>query len=539
MPRFRPCLDTSAVFALTSVVGLALVVVSPAVAQQASSQPSFSGQPAPSTGLRGTDPGSTANAGAFSAAPADPDPLASASPFSTGSANYGKPKPKPDPKLKYAARPKTPPRPLPPLVPYPTSAQARQKPVQPLRPGDVAPPPAPNVAVVPLIPQPPRPKVEQDPYAPLGIGVGGLRLTPYVETDVSYDTNPNRVPTPTNGSWALRGETGVALKSDWSTHELTGAGQFGYTRYFQQEDASRPDGQGRLDLKLNVNRDLTADFELRGAVTTQRPGTPGIGANVSSRPLVLTTGLTAGGTETLGRLQLGLHGTIDRTTNQDGTLSDGTVVPLSNGNYNAYGLQPRVAYEVTPGITPFVEGTVDTRKRDQALDTLGYARDSNGASARVGTTFELSRILTGQIAVGYAERSYADARLKSISTPTVDASLVWTATPLTTATLRGATTINETTVANSAGAVNRVASLEISHALMRNVTLGAIGSVGVNDYSGVNLREVTYSGTLKADYALSRSVVIRGSFTHERLQSTAVGADYTANVFLLGLKLQR
>ena len=35
MPRFRPCLDTSAVFALTSVVGLALVVAAPAVAQQA------------------------------------------------------------------------------------------------------------------------------------------------------------------------------------------------------------------------------------------------------------------------------------------------------------------------------------------------------------------------------------------------------------------------------------------------------------------------------------------------------------------------
>ncbi len=462
-----------------------------------------------------------------------------AAPNSPGKPNYGKPVLPQDPRLKYRGRPKTPAHALPPLIPYPTSSQGRQKPVQPQGPIASEPVPPPTIAEIPIIPRKAPPKVDQDPFAPVGVGVGSLRLVPYVETNTGYADNPNNSPTPTGGSWMLRGETGVAVASDWSRHSLTGSAELGYDKFFSQPGADRPDAQGKLDLRIDVTRDISADFEVRGALTTQAPGTPGIGQSVTNRPLVITTGATAGGTDNIGNLALGLHGTIDRTVNANGALSNGAIVDLANGNYTAFGVQPRIAYQITPGIIPFVEGTVDTRVRDQALDLSGFARDSNGVSARFGTTFELSRILTGQIAAGYAERSYADARMQSISAPTLDASLVWTATPLTTATLKAATTIAETTVANSSGTVNHTGSLELTHALMRNFTIGAVGSIGFNDYRGVNLHETTYSASLKMAYNLTRSIVVNGSFTHDRLISTAPGSDYTANVFLLGLKLQR
>lgn len=497
------------------------------------------------TGQQGTPPlgilrGSGSDSGTPNIQPELPDdgPAAIAGPSTT---NYGKPQKRPDPKLKYPGRGKPPARPLPPLEPYATSAQARQKPVQPQSPDQtvVQPQPPTSVAVIPTIPRKSAARPDADPFAPLGIGVGGLRLVPYVETDTGFASNPNGSPTSTSGSWLLRGETGFSVTSDWSRHQLTGSAEFGYNKYFSQPNADRPDGQAKFGLKIDVSHDATADFELRGLLTTQSPGTPGIGVNVTNRPLVATFGATAGGTENLGNLALGLHGTIDRTVNQDGTLSNGAIVDLSNGNYTAFGLQPRIAYQLTPGVIPYVEATVDTRKRDQSVDTLGFARDSSGISARVGTTFELSRILTGQIAAGFAERSYADSRLPGVSAPTVDASLVWTATPLTTATFKAATTINETTVTNSPGYVAHAGSIEISHALFRNLTLSALGSVAVNDYAGVSLHETAYSAGLKLAYNITRSVVVNGSFTHDRLVSTAPGSDYTANVYLLGLKLQR
>jgi len=74
---------------------------------------------------------------------------------------------------------------------------------------------------------------------------------------------------------------------------------------------------------------------------------------------------------------------------------------------------------------------------------------------------------------------------------------------------------------------------------LRNLTLGGIAQWQNDKYQGIALNQDTFTGTLKAEYALTRSIVVKGSFTHERLKSSVPGADYTANVYLLGLRLQR
>jgi len=76
---------------------------------------------------------------------------------------------------------------------------------------------------------------------------------------------------------------------------------------------------------------------------------------------------------------------------------------------------------------PFVEIDADRRHHDLALDRSGFERDSDGRAGKVGSTFELSRILTGQLAFGYLERSYTDPRLQTLKGPTFDASLTWLA----------------------------------------------------------------------------------------------------------------
>ena len=108
-----------------------------------------------------------------------------------------------------------------------------------------------------------------------------------------------------------------------------------------------------------------------------------------------------------------------------------------------------------------------------------------------------------------------------------------------TVTLRAATAANETTIPNASGYISRRASLEINHALLRNLTISGIAQWQRDQYQGVALSQDLFTGTLKAEYALTRSIVVKGSFTHERLKSSVPGSDYTANVYLLGLRLQR
>lgn len=515
-----------------------------------------SGAWAQDAGLRGTDADTDAPQPAPQASvppPAPNDatttPLLGALPDPGGMINYGKPKPK---KPKLYKPPKPNPRaspPLPPLVPYLTAPDVRKKkttaPVvnDPDVPDATTLVPPPTVAAIPTLPQPKRPKPDPDPFAPLGVDVGSLRLFPFVETGIGYDSNPNRLSSEVQGSIYNRTDGGLKLESEWSRNSLTADLHGGYSDYFQFHAADRPDAAATIVGRVDVTRDTQINSETRFSLSTQQPGSPQIALPgavfITNRPLITTYGETLGVTQNFNRLQVSLRGSFDRLTFGDATQSDGTPLLLSTEDYNDYGLTGRVGYELTPGFIPFMQVTGDLRRHDQFLDFNGFARDSDGVLATVGTKYEFTRLLTGEIGVGYGERTYVDPRLPKLAAPVLNGNLVYTATPLTTITLRTATDFSETTDVDTSGAVTHLVGLDITHALMRDLTLKASGTYQNFNFIGEAVNESLYTATLGAEYSLTRSVVIRGSFTHERLQSNVPGSDYTANVFLLGLRLQR
>lgn len=486
----------------------------------------------------------------YSAGAAEPDPLAVT--------NYGRPRrlqtrPLPNPPANPA--PKTGKPPLPPLEPYKTSYAARRMTRAPKPdPRASAQRPPPGVAMEPALPAAARKTPEPDPYAPLGVRLGGLRLTPYAQIEGGYDDNPNRVNKPARGSKFLRSEVGTAIESNWANHGLKGTLRFGYFDYLDVKGADRPEGRGTLDGRIDVTRDTQIDVGGAFSIDSMRPGSPEIqstgGATSTNRPIAWSVGGYLGATHRINRLEVSLRGTLDRSQTGDAQFSDGTTQRLSLNNYTTIGVKPRLSYELTPGVKPFVEASLDRRMHDSELDVNNYRRNSTGMALRVGTSLEFGRKLTGEVSVGYAERSYEDTRLIKLRGPTVDAALVWNATPLTTLKLRGGTSINETTIPNASGAVVRKVSGEISHALLRNLTIsGALGYqvssyqgrnlAPVSSTSGTGLNERIFTAGVRAEYNLTRTLVVRGSYQHERLKTTVPGADFTTNIFLLGLRLQR
>lgn len=468
-----------------------------------------------------------------------------------GRSNYGRPKLKKSNlyQLPVLEKPRKPGFPkLPPLTTYKSyigdgATRRLRKNESTAKPDIEGTDPAPTVAALPVLPHPPKPKPDEKPFDPLGVDVGSLRLFPYVEADTGYDSNPNLLAEAVKGSSYLHGETGMRLESEWSQHSLTGEFHAGYYDYFSVPEASRPDANGKLNGRVDLTKFTKLNFESRFSLSTQQPGSaqlavPG-SVTITNRPLVATFGQTVGASQTFNRLTLDLSGTFDRIVFGDATQSDGTELLLSENDYNTYGIVGRASYELTPGMIPFAELRADERRYDGYFDGDGFARDSDGIAAKLGTKFELTRLLTGEIAAGYSERAYADPRLGNLKAPTIDANLVYTASPLTTLTLAAVTDLSETTVANSSGAISRVFSAKLAHALLRNLTLTGTASYQINQYQGVPLTEFVYSAGIGAEYNLTRSVVIRGSFTHARLSSNLAGDDYTSNVFLVGLKLQR
>jgi hypothetical protein len=404
---------------------------------------------------------------------------------------------------------------------------------------EVQPPQAglPDPAVPPPVVKRKKPK-EEDPYAQLGLRAGGITFLPAIEENLGYDSNPNRLSGAHKGSLLSKTEGSLAVQSDWPVHALTGFLRGAYSAYPNVSDANRPEGEGRLALRIDATRDLQFDIEGHGKLETQRPGSPELNASVTERPLVESYGASVGVTQKFNRLSIGLRGTVDRFVYEDAHLTSGTILDQSDRNENQYGVRLRAGYELTPGVIPFVEALADTRVYDQKIDNSGFRRSSDGVGFRAGSTFELTRQLTGEASAGLQARRYDDPRLRDLRGPLVDASLIWAATPLTTVRLRASSTIDETTLPNSSGAISERASLEVQHDLRRNLSVIAGLGVGRTDYKGVYLKEDTLTASLKAEYKLTRSVVLRASFTHERLKSSSPGSDYSANTYLVGLRVQ-
>ena len=432
---------------------------------------------------------------------------------------------------------------LPPLQPYPTSARLRGSGAAVDTIGTIdtiSPPtgPAPSVAVLPYTARL-RTRIEDKPYDAVGIDVGSLRLTPFVTQSFGFDSNPDQAQTGLKPSAYSRTDGGLGVLSTWSSNELKADLHGGYNDYFSDPQANRPDAAGTIDYRYDVDHRTTLDSEARFAIESQRIGSPEVSNTAVDRPLISTFGGAVGGAETLGRLTLALHGSIDRTAYDNTKDSNGVLDDLASENFDDYGVHLRATYEVTPVLSPFVDVLVDRRIHDREVDLSGFRRDSDGVIGQVGSSFELNRLFTGEVSLGYGDRTYQDKTLKDVTGPVFNGSLAYAVTPLTTISFRAATSFDETTVAGASGAESHSATLEISHALLRNLTITGALSYLNTDYIGVPITENTLSETLKAEYHLSRSLVATATFNHEKLDSTSAGSSYAQDVFLLGLRWQR
>ena len=467
-------------------------------------------------------------------------------------ANYGAPKPKakyPRPYPLRRLRPGAPhmaKNPLPPLEPYKTSPAARNNAHVRARPGDATPEPPPTAAVAPTIKAKARPKPDPNPYDPVGIGVGSLRLVPFVEASGGYDSNPDRLSSSYNpsGSKFARLDAGLKLRAeDWKRDGLEGDLRLGYVDYSDYAPANRADGAGSVAGHYDVTRDTTIDMGAHFALDSQRPDAPAIASGLSNvtvtnRPIIFSAGGSLGATQKFSRLEVSLRGSFDRTLYGNAHYSDGSTLVLTGTDFNDYGATGRVAYEVSPSLKPFVEASYDERVHDALYDPYGYERNSYGYGGRGGASLKFSELLSGEAAGGYAERDYKDPRLPKLRGPTVDAALVYKPSALTTATLKAATTFNETTVTGASGMLSRVYMAQLAHDLSRALTLTTLASYYTNEYQGAQIFEHGYTAGAKLEYRLNRSLVFKASYSHERLSSTAADASYTANVFLLGVRLQ-
>lgn len=394
-----------------------------------------------------------------------------------------------------------------------------------------------------------RLKPDDDPFGNVGFYAGPFLAKTAVEFSSGYNSNPARLNTPAGSAFYVVAPE-LLVASNWSRHSVIAdlRGSFtGYERTFPPIAGivspvptviDRPDFTGKIDGRIDVNRETRINSQVRLRVATDNPGSPNIQAGLSKYPLATTIGTTTGIERDFNRLNVSVSGVADRTTYQQSQLTDGTATTNDDRNFNQLGALSRVSYDLMPGLKPFGEVSADMRTHDTMFDRSGYQRDSKGGYAKAGSTFEFSRLLTGEAAVGYSMRTYQDPRLTNLKGLLTSASLIWTASGLTTVTLGATSSIDETTLPGVSGVITRDYSLQVDHAFRRWLIGTAKFGTGTSDYDGTRFdRRYFAEGNLI--YKLSRTFHLKAQVRRDWLESSLPGANSEATVVMLGIRVQR
>jgi hypothetical protein len=413
-------------------------------------------------------------------------------------------------------------------------------------------PPIPPAMAGTVIGQPPRKrlKVDDDPFGAVGDYAGSFLIKSAVEVSGGYDTNPGRTFVSKGSPFYVIAPEFLAV-SDWERHALVAdlRGSFtGYGNTFPPPgdgtissaptDVDRPDFTGHVDGRLDVSRDTHLLGQARLRVSTDNPGSPNIQAGLAKYPIYTTLGGTFGFDQSFNRLQISGGATVDRTDYQWSKLTDGSTTSNDDRNFSQYGGVGRMSYDLTPGVKPFVEVQADSRVHDLKLDRNGYARDSTGGYAKAGSSFEFTRILFGEISIGYAARDYVDTRLSRLEGLLVSSSLTWNATPLTTAKFISDTQIAETTLPGTSGVLVHTYTVEVDHDFRRWLTGIGKFSYGTLDYQGDSRKDKTYSIEGDLIYKMTRYLWLKGTLRRDVLDSNVAGSSSASTVVMLGVRLQ-
>jgi hypothetical protein len=357
----------------------------------------------------------------------------------------------------------------------------------------------------------PKPKAkpkDPSPYDPIGIRAGVFILLPRLEIGAQSRSNVRQVATNPQGDVALLLKPSLGFASDWSRHSLSGNLTGQWLRYGTVDDLSSFTGSADVDFRLDVRRDRVAEFKADTAVTQTGLGTSSLPAGAVSPRTDQASNFSASLANDLGGAVITSKIALARNSYGDVALSGGGVE--SNADLNYY--EPSLSLRGSLGqkgsrLMPFAEITYAPRTHEQAVDRNGIDRNSQGGTLSVGLTLDDGPIWTGEMAVTGDYRHYADPSLSDSVAFGLNGKLVWSPTPLDTATFFTSLAQTETSTLGLSASKQWLAGVEISHSLTDNFQLLANAQLALTDNGTGFEKTATLGGGFQ--YALNRDVAVK------------------------------
>jgi len=376
-----------------------------------------------------------------------------------------------------------------------------------------------------------------DDYTPRGARVGSFMFYPKLEVTESYNDNLYAADTAAKSDWVTDVKPSFNLNSDWNNHAFNLKANSDVRRHKSYSDENVEEysiaADGRIDVRKATKVTLGAGEDWKTEERSSPDDTAG------KNPTEYTVQNINAGIETKpNRVSVALNGTFDKSNYDDTTGATGTVTNNDDRDRRKLEGTLKVGYEIVPEYEAFVKVSYNDINYASAVDDNGFNRDSDGYKALVGAAIDLSKVLNGDVAVGYMSQDYKDANLLDPSGWSAEASLTWTPTQLTDVKLTASRSVDESTTNNVSSLVNTSYGVTVSHELKRNISLGARAQMSSNDQQGASVSDDTLTLGANVDYKLNRNLYAGADYQRKDKNSTTNTSDYIENIFKVKLGAQ-
>jgi hypothetical protein len=382
----------------------------------------------------------------------------------------------------------------------------------------------------------PRPELDR-----LGVRAGGLFIYPRLGLQEFYNDNIFATDGGEEDDFITLVSPRVDVASDWTKHEFDLYAKAAIGRHADQTDEDFED----FSVGTNGRLDITQRAKLRAGVSYDRlhegRGSPDDVRRRDGSPAVEPTIFDVGSVflnyqQWLGRFLLESGGEVDRLGYDNVSRENDEIIINDDRDRAMIAGNLKMGYEFMPGYTAFVRGEVDYRRYDNlCCDADLVDRDSEGYLIEVGTDFDVTAVLFGDVAIGYRSQDYDDPSFDTIGDVAGRASLTWNPTGLTTVSAsitRGE--VIETTLSGSAAIFETEGQVTVDHELLRNLLLQAAVSVSDEDFQDIDRSDTYVRAGFGAKYLMNRYIQLDLSYDYLSLGSDAEGGDFTNNTISLG-----
>ena len=376
-----------------------------------------------------------------------------------------------------------------------------------------------------------RPKPELDP---LGVRAGGFLIFPKIELGTTYDDNVFATENNKQGDFIFQVLPTIVAQSDFSRHQLRFTAGADVGRYADQTSENYIDyfatGSGRYD--------ITSDSALSTNIAYRKlhedRGDPNSPSNASEPIQFSRTNAELAYQQRFNRVTGRLGIGAENENYDDVTAINGATLNQDDRDFWAYSATGQIGYDLYPGYQPFLRFIYTRTEYEEGQ----VKPNSDTYEAVVGTTLDLTNLLTGEVFIGYLARNYDEDQYNNFSGLAYGLKLDYAITQLTSITGNIERGVEEG-FSNVPNPRDRTTfKVGVDHELLRNVVLSALAEYQMDDYQNSNQQDDFYLVQAGATYNINRNFYLRGTYSYSTRDSNLPGNDYDRNLFLLRVGAQ-